>query len=90
MARSIASKSARLPMLIERRATGSTLQGLEIRYQVSNLAAVQLKLGHSRVRGPDTLGERLHELLDRIAEVKHAEWRRDPQRAFSGRANCMT
>ena len=72
------------------RATKSTFQGLEIRDQVCNLTAVQLKLGHSPVRGQDTLGERLHEILDRIAEVERAEWRCYPQRTFSNMANCMT
>jgi hypothetical protein len=49
-----------------------------------------LKLGHTPVRGDDSLGERLREILNRIAEVERAEWRCNPQRAFSNMANRMT
>jgi hypothetical protein len=46
-----------------------------VRNQVGNLTAVQLKLGHSPVRTHDSLGERLREILNRIAEVERPEWR---------------
>ena len=42
------------------------------------------------MRSHDSLGERLREILDRIAEVECAEWRCNPQRAFSNMANRMT
>jgi len=42
------------------------------------------------VRDLDTLGERLGEILDRIASVKGAKGRRFRQRAVAGGGNCMT
>jgi hypothetical protein len=69
---------------------GSSFKGLQIRDQVSNLSHVQLKLRHGRMGRYDTLGKRLREILDRIAEMKRAEWRCVSKRTFSDRANCMT
>jgi len=71
-------------------ATKSTFQGLEVCDQVCNLTFVQLKLWHIPVRGHDSLGKRLREILNRIAAVERAEWRCNPQRTFSNVANCMT
>lgn len=49
------------------RRVGSLFERLQIGDQVSNLTYLEPKLRHGRMRGHDTLGERLGEILDRIA-----------------------
>jgi hypothetical protein len=55
---------------------GLALERFQIGDQVAYLILVQRKFGHSRMAGPDTLGERLLQILDGIPLMKGSERRR--------------
>ncbi len=71
---------AQLASALER-ATRKTRRLLFQRFQVgdyvSDLPGIEPELGHRRMPGDDSLGERLLEILDRIMQMQRAKRRRD-------------
>src|SRR5476651_1100316 len=67
----------------------SPFERLQVGDQVFDLGHVQLELRHPRMRRHDALGERLREILDRIAQMKREKERRSRNRALPGGADRM-